>query len=113
MKKECTITILGTTWKVQRTKVVDNDLDAGGCANFSDKIISIREDYNEEIFLQTFFHEGFEIISGAIGCTYTRLFPEKADYFILSHKEMNTLTEVLYGICEDVKRKIGIKNSPK
>lgn len=106
MKKYCEFDLLGSKWKLNRVELVDGDELSGGMANLGEKSISILKRYDEPMFLQTVLHELFEACSFVVGTTFTRLFPEKQDLYILDHSQMNLIMENLFGSYEEIKRKM-------
>lgn len=83
----------------------------GGECLPSEKTIKINSKYDDEMFLDYLHHELLEGATFLIGCSYTRFYPDRQEYFLMDHTQLDVISSAVRGAYGEVMRKMEVKDT--
>jgi len=109
MKQTCTFFWFEQTWTCSRVDGTEDDFFGGECIP-SEKEIKINSKYDDETFLDYLHHELLEGATFLIGCSYTKVYPDRHELFIMDHSQMDVVSGAVRGAYAEIQRKMDVKD---
>jgi hypothetical protein len=102
MKKQCKFNIVGKEWVLKRTDNMSKDL--GGLCNANTRIITIRAEYGNNMFITVLSHELAHAVAYELGLAFECNYPTDTYRVIMDHTQLDTFSSCCTVLLEILKK---------